>query len=284
MTGTAPSSLFALREEVERWLEAGEGLVLGLDFDGTLAPISDDPDEPTIDPALRDVIRELHARPNVLVVVISGRGLDDLRSRVDIPGLSYAGNHGLEIAHDGEARIHPSAEAHWSAIDGLCGTLRSRLDDIPGTIVENKGITATVHFRRTPDEAVPRVVDIVERSVAEASDDLRVSSGKQIKEIRPPVEWDKGRALQGFIDGAPAGWRTMYVGDDVTDEDAFEVLAESDDGVGIRVGSGDVETSAAYRVDSQREVARFLDWVLARARWESDPESSPGLTGESSPF
>ncbi len=233
-----------------------DGLLLALDFDGTLAPITDEPDEATIAPAAAEAINRLTDVDGVRVPVVSGRQLADLRGRVDAD--AYAGNHGLELRVDGETRVAPEAEAARDALDDATDAVEETVADVDGAFVEHKGVTATVHYRRADAGDVPRVEEAV-REAAGDSDDLRVTEGKAILEIRPDVEWDKGDAVERLTEElVPDGedWLRVYVGDDRTDEDAFAALT---DGLGVKVGGG--TTRADVRVDEPEAAAAFLTWL-----------------------
>lgn len=259
----AETPLFQSRTtEIGEWLDAAEGLTLGLDFDGTLAAIGPDPEETEIHPESREAVEQLVDHPNVEVTAISGRRLADLIERVGIDGIGYAGNHGLEMQIDGETEIHPDAAAAQSTIDELCAEIRSELDHVPGCFVEEKGVTASVHFRQTPDEYVSEVLDTIESLVESRGDDIHLVDGKKVREIRPDVDWNKGHVVERLIERAPDDWQTMYVGDDTTDEDAFRALQPS--GIGILVGDR-ADTDADYRVESHEQVPSLLEWIAARA-------------------
>jgi trehalose 6-phosphate phosphatase len=263
------ADVLSRRAELRDWLEGAEGLLLGLDFDGTLAPIVEDHTEATMAPDARDAVGRLAAHSGVALAVVSGRALEDLTGRVDVEGAVYAGNHGLELAHEGERTVHPDVEGIGPEIDRLCAELDDRLEDVPGYAAENKRVTATVHYRTTPEEHVPRVVGTVER-VVDGVDGLRVTEGRAIREVRPAVEWDKGRVMELLAGTTPPGWRVMYVGDDTTDEDAFRAIRP--DGVGVRVDPpgadgtrGTDGTAASYCLGEQAAVPRFLEWLEATA-------------------
>ncbi len=249
--------------ELARWVDESAGLLLGLDFDGTLAPIVDDPTDSALTPSTRAVLEKFASTPSVLPAVVSGRGRDDLMRRVDIDGVAYAGNHGLELAYGGTETVHPEAAKQQSTIARLCDEIEARLQDVPGCAVENKGVTATVHFRRAADDAVPSVVSTVE-DVVSGVEKVELTEGKQIREIRPAVEWDKGEALKLLSGAVPDDWRAVYLGDDTTDEDGFRAIQP--DGLAVRVmdsaDDGQVtDTAATYRLDGQREVSFLLAWI-----------------------
>jgi trehalose 6-phosphate phosphatase len=267
-------------EELRDWLAGADGLVLGLDFDGTLAPIVEDHTEAAMTAESRAAVDRLAEHPGVGLAVVSGRALDDLTGRVGLDGVVYAGNHGLELGYDGERTVHPDVEGVGPAIDRLRAELDERLGDVPGYAVENKRVTATVHFRTVPEEHVSRVVETVE-AVVDGADDLRVSEGREIREVRPAVEWDKGRVMELLAATAPDGWRVMYVGDDTTDEDAFRAIQP--DGVGVHVASSEheaVETDADYRLDGQTDVSRFLGWLDENTPRPDSPRGDRWPAGE----
>lgn len=258
----APDLLKRL-DELTRWIDEGEGLVLGLDFDGTLAAIVDTPAESTLTPTARVALEEFASSQSVIPAVVSGRERDDLQQRVGVDDVVYAGNHGLELAYGDEELVHPEAETYRPTISRLCADIETRLRDVPGCTIEDKGLTATVHFRRVPDDAVPTVVSTVDQVVSN-EDGVHVTEGKEIRELRPSVDWDKGRTMQLLRGVAPERWQTIYLGDDTTDEDAFRAVQP--DGLGVRVTEPAcddrvTETAARYRIEGQETVSLLLAWV-----------------------
>lgn len=232
------------------------GLFVGLDFDGTLAPIADDPDAPVAGPAIRRTVARFVADPGTTVAVVSGRAVDDLRPRVGIEGAIYAGNHGLELDWGGRTVRHPAAVRSRPALDRALDRIRDLVADVPGAEIEDKGATATIHVRGAPADRV----DDVRAAVAAAVDpepSLVTNPGKEVFEIRPAVEWDKGTAVELLSNGV-ADDATVYVGDDVTDEDAFRVVAP--DGVAVLVGDRQ-DSLATHRLPNQAAVEPFLDRV-----------------------
>jgi trehalose 6-phosphate phosphatase len=237
-------------------LAATEGLLFCTDFDGTLAGIAEDPDAPELIPENRDALETLRDHDRVRVAVISGRELADLRSRVGLSGIDYAGNHGLEIHRQGNTTVHPVAEKRQKELDDIIADIEDRL---AGTdcFVEDKSVSATVHYRTAPERA-EEVHEAVESAVENvASGGFELSTGKEIIELTPAVAWDKGRALS-LLAAEYGDWLSMYVGDDTTDEAAFRALGDA--GIGIHVGAGE-ETAADYRIENPAAVERFLDWL-----------------------
>lgn len=247
-------------------IQAATGLVLGLDFDGTLAPIVADPDAATADPAVEEPLRTLRAIESVTVAVCSGRALADLAERVPVAGLRLVGNHGLEASRNGERQLAPAATDARPAVATVRDRLDDRLGDVTGCRIEDKGATVSVHVRETPASCVAPVRAAVERAVAR-HDDLRLCVGKAVFEVRPAADVDKGSAMQRIAADAPVEWLSLYVGDDTTDEDAFRAIQPA--GVGVHVGD-DPDTAAAHALASQDDVAPFLSWLATAVRADTE--------------
>lgn len=247
----------------------GRPLALLLDFDGTLAPIAPSPDLAVLPDPVRETLHRLAGRRDLLIAVISGRALDDIRHRVGVDGFVYAGNHGLEMTADGVVWTLPEAESSRPAIADLCRRLQERLERVTGVLVEDKGLTASVHFRQTP---LPQVEEVRMAVLEEAAriPQLAVRAGRQVLEIWPGVTWDKGRAAAAILERAfgaqwPSRAAVVYIGDDRTDEDAFMVLP--DPAVTVKVGSPTYDTAARYVARDVDEVERFLEML---AEWLKD--------------
>ncbi|WP_081661604.1 trehalose-phosphatase [Halopiger djelfimassiliensis] len=261
MTDDSDSPPRPLREELprirERFADASR-LLCCLDFDGTLAPIVDQPDDAVPLREAEAALVTLANEPKVSTAIVSGRALADVRDRIDGPSV-YAGNHGLELAHNGSVEVHPDARTRAIQIERVCAVLETVLDPVPNARIENKRLTGTVHFRTVPPAARP-VVRRLTRAVVErfGGDDLELSTGKRILEIEPAIRWGKGDAVEVLESAQPSDSVTIYVGDDVTDESAFRAIEP--DGIGVLVG--DAEPSAAScRVQSPEAVATFLEWL-----------------------
>jgi trehalose 6-phosphate phosphatase len=234
-------------------------LLVGLDFDGTLAPIVPRPEDAALPPGTRALLERIAARPDTRIALVSGRGLDDLEERVAIDGLYYAGNHGLEIRGPGVRRVHEAARAAAADLAAVARQLGEQLARVEGAIVEDKGLTLSVHYRLVDDAAAAERVRATTAAACQPRDSLRVTQGKKVLEIRPAVDWHKGRALRFLLDtlaadssGAPA----IFIGDDRTDEDAFRELG--DDGWGIVVGDPPADTAARASLPTTDAVVEFL--------------------------
>lgn len=235
----------------------GRRLVVMLDYDGTLSPIAPRPEDAVLPPRTRQVLGELAGRWRT--AIISGRSLDNLRELVGVEGLVYVGNHGLEIEGPPGSGIRRNlAEAFAPDVAAAAAGLEAALAGVDGALVENKRYSLSVHYRLVAPGQVPTVEAAVEAAIA-AHPRLEKRHGKKVLELRPGLDWDKGKAVRWLLDtldqAGPAAL-PVYVGDDVTDEDAFRELAG--DGIGVLVSETARETAATRRLRDTDECRRFL--------------------------
>jgi trehalose-phosphatase len=232
--------------------------VIFLDYDGTLTPIVDHPDAARLNDASRVALLRLSGLCGL--AIISGRDLADVRKRVAIEGIWYAGSHGLDIlGPGGEPTQHQEGTGHLRALDAAEHWLRERLAAVGGCLVERKRFCIAMHHRQVGDADVPAVKQAAEKMRA-AYPTLRLTMGNKIVELRPDIGWDKGKALRWLIkhhDGDPGCVLPIYIGDDLTDEDAFREVER--DGVGILVSPADQPTRAAYRLADPEAVGCLLE-------------------------
>jgi trehalose-phosphatase len=182
--------------------------------------------------------------------------MPDLARRLDLDVL-LAANHGLEIGGRGLSFQNEQAESRRGVLHRMCGQLARVLTGIPGAWVEDKGLTASVHFRGVEDSRKDEMASLVHSIVAADRDGLEVRKGNQVLEILPRVEWNKGSAVRWILDRRQGvGTAFCYLGDDVTDEDVFRSM----EGITIRVGE-EGPTAARFEVRNTIEVAVFLRWL-----------------------
>ncbi|MEX1021991.1 MAG: trehalose-phosphatase, partial [Dehalococcoidia bacterium] len=168
-----------------------------LDYDGTLSPIVATPDLAVLGDGVEAALVRLVAVADVAIV--SGRGLDDLRTRVGIAGLTYAGSHGFEVEYaDGHRAVLGGGEAFEGALLAAAGELGERLAGTPGVLVERKRFALAVHTRQTPAEHEGDVRTAV-FEVAARHPTLRASEGKRVLELRPAVAWHKGAVVEALL-------------------------------------------------------------------------------------
>jgi trehalose 6-phosphate phosphatase len=231
------------------------------DFDGTLSEIVKDPDSARLSDGAADALTALCAQ--CPVAILSGRDLADVRERIGLPDLWYAGSHGFELTGPDGAH-HQNAEAAESipVLAEAAAELADQLAHIPGVVVEHKRYGVAVHYRNAARDRVGEVAAAV-RSAGQRTG-LRVTTGREVIELRPNVDWDKGKTLQWVLDhiedDTSSSLLPIYLGDDITDEDAFDAV--HDDGVAILVrhnDDGDRATAAGYALDNPDRVREFTE-------------------------
>jgi alpha,alpha-trehalase len=232
--------------------------ILFLDYDGTLSPIVSDPAAARLVDGAAEAL-ELVAGV-CPVAILSGRDLADVRSRVDIPGVWYAGSHGFELTGpDGTHHQNEAAAVFIPILERAAAELGTSLAQIPGVRVEHKRFAVAVHYREVAQERVGEIVAAAHQ--LGARDGLRATSGRKLVELRPDLDWDKGTTLAWIRDRIDASGSLLpiYIGDDLTDEDAFDAVKF--DGIGIVVGhdeDGDRKTAARFTLQSPDQVRDFI--------------------------
>ena len=231
------------------------------DFDGTLSPIAARPDLAVLPAETRDLLLEAQSDNRYVLGIVSGRSLVDLRERVGLDGLIFAGNHGLEIQGNGLDFLHPEASCLMAEMGRIYQELE--LVSYPGVIVENKALSLSFHYRQTPLEIVPDVEEGFHKAVAAAAESglVKITRGKQVLEVRPNLDWGKGPAISEIQAAHVEAQLTAFFGDDLTDEDGFAAVQQSG-GVAVLVGPPGQPTRAEYRLDSPQEVAETLRLLL----------------------
>ena len=206
-------------ERLEHWSREPSTTAISTDIDGVLAPIVPTPDMSEVPEELRELLRHLSERYRV-VAGISGRAAEDAFRLVGLEEVVYYGNHGFEILRGGEVEVIPKAKPYRAAIEELEEKARKGLGPL-GAFVEEKGITASVHYRNVSPEVGERCKEFVEREGERLG--LRITTGRGVVEARPPARADKGTAVRRLVEEyEPA--KVLFIGDDTTDLDAFREL------------------------------------------------------------
>ncbi|MDD5044198.1 MAG: trehalose-phosphatase [Candidatus Omnitrophica bacterium] len=253
--------LFAQLNKIEGLLR-NKFILLLLDYDGTLTPIVETPEKAIIHKDTKELLQKLSKNPYFKLGIISGRSLQDIKNIVGIKDVIYVGNHGLEIEGPKIRFESEISSRSKSIMQDIAMDMQKRLLDIKGALIENKGLTLSIHYRLVDKENLP----VFEKIISEitnpyiARDKIRINSGKKVYEIKPPIKWDKGKvalwllARQEFISGEN-NVLPVYIGDDITDEDAFKALKRK----GLTVFVGEPENSKAdYYLKNTKEVTKFL--------------------------
>jgi alpha,alpha-trehalase len=247
------------REAIAAGLQ-GRLPVVFLDYDGTLTPIVARPELATLDPEMRQTITRLSRV--VTTAVISGRACADVRALVGMDELYYAGNHGLEIEGPGGVVRCRLGEDYQEDVQRFAAEIGELPAAIDGVSVENKALSLSVHYRLAAPDKAADIEAAVDRVLIRFPR-LRKRAGKKVFEIRPGMDWHKGKVVIWLLQVLHAEREAaIYIGDDETDEDAFRELHGR--GLGVRVGST-VATSADYWLADPGEVRRFLEFLIGLA-------------------
>ncbi|XP_074319588.1 putative trehalose-phosphate phosphatase F [Silene latifolia] len=280
-----PSALNSFEQIAE--FANGKRLALFLDYDGTLSPIVDNPDMAFMSEDMRSAVKDV--AKHFPTAIISGRSRDKVYEFVGLTELYYAGSHGMDImspvkgsAFNGhpncikltdkqgkEAVLFQPASEFLPMIDEVFTSLVESTEDIKGATVENNKFCVSVHYRNVDEKDWKSVGQRV-HDVLKEYPRLRLSHGRKVLEVRPIIDWNKGKAVEFLLDSLGLSDSDdvlpIYVGDDRTDEDAFKVLREGNKGYGILVSSVPKESNAFYSLKEPSEVMKFLKALVA---WKS---------------
>jgi trehalose 6-phosphate phosphatase len=268
---------------IAQQIQAAEHVLFLSDFDGTLAPIVNRPELAVMPETTCQLLKTLTRDSRFTVGIISGRALFDLKKRVSMDGVIYAGNHGFEIEGPGLSFVNPIAEEVKPFFRIVSQILGLTLGAIKGVLVEDKGLTLSIHYRQAQDEKAGDIQALIEHAIDTLSTRglFKVTSGKKVYEIRPAVDWDKGEAIRILMKkygkyGRQSGLLPIYLGDDLTDEDGFRIIEKYGDGITVYVGGVNRHSAARYYLDSSDQVEVLLDKLMELSQPELVPE--PWLT------
>jgi trehalose 6-phosphate phosphatase len=257
MSTKSVSSIAEVAAAVNDTLQQQPSALLS-DFDGTLSPVSPTPDSAEAAPGAGETMAQL-ASKLALTAIVTGRGITDVSQRLAAPGLVYVGNHGLEWLDGGEHHVHPAGQAARQVLAEALREIDQRLRahvSLDGVIFEDKVYSASIHYRLAPDPlAVRTALEPVMRQVAEEYG-FWISDGKMVFELRPGEAVNKGSATEHLL--LDHGIRSaVFLGDDVTDADAFRVLRRLRDAGGFSAVAVGVLT-----LDTAPQVVESADYLL----------------------
>ncbi|KAL8103242.1 putative trehalose-phosphate phosphatase F isoform X4 [Apium graveolens] len=281
-----PSALSSFEKIIE--YARNKKIVIFLDYDGTLSPIVDDPDRAFMSADMRYAVKSL--AKHFPTAIISGRRRDMVSELVGLTELYYAGSHGLDIKfpvrdtatasidhinpvkfadqQDKEVNLFQPAREFLPMIDEVFRTLVKITSDITGAIVENHKFCASVHYRNVDEKSWETVAQRV-HDVLKDYPRLRLTHGRKVLEVRPVIDWNKGKAVEFLLESMNLGNSEdvlpIYIGDDMTDEDAFRVLRQGNRGYGVLVSSTPKESNAFFSLKDPEEVKKFLKSLV---RWK----------------
>ena len=242
-------------------------ILLLLDYDGTLTPIVEMPEKAVISKEAKELLQGLSKSHHCELAIISGRSLKDIKNIVGIKGIIYAGNHGLEIEGPEIKFRSPVSPRSKEVISNVYKGITNKLLKIKGVLIEDKGLTISAHYRMADNKDVPEFKRIFGEITAPfvIRDKIKITEGKKVFEIKPPVKWTKGSVALWFLARQKSALGEnkvfpVYIGDDITDEDAFRALKNK----GLTIFVGEPKDSAAdYYVKNTEEAIKFLRAILA---------------------
>jgi len=257
-------------ERLRTWGEEPRSVAVLTDIDGTLAPIVPTPDMSEVPEELKGLLRRL-SRQFLLVAGISGRKSEEALDLIGLEDVVYFGNHGFEVLRDGEVEVIPEALPYLEKVQELESLAREELAS-QGAFVEEKGITASIHYRNAPPEIGEKCVEFARREGERLG--LRITVGRGVVEARPPIRADKGTAVRTLVEEYHPK-KAMFLGDDTTDLDAFHELEKLREegtlqdilriGVVSDEGPPEIETEADITVDGVDGVGEVLGALAGKS-------------------
>lgn len=264
----------------------GKRIALFLDYDGTLSPIVDNPDCAFMSETMRAAVKKV--AKYFPTAIISGRSRNKVYEFVGLTELYYAGSHGMDIMCPVKPSISDDQPSCFSSTDKqgkdvnlfqpaveflpmireVFISLVESTKGIEGAKVENNKFCVSVHYRNVDEKNWDLVAQCV-HDILKDYPRLRLTHGRKVLEVRPVINWDKGKAVTFLLESLGLSdcnnVLPMYVGDDRTDEDAFKVLREKNCGYGILVSSKPKENSSAYY--SLRDPSEVMEFLNSLVRW-----------------
>lgn len=241
-------------------LDGAANFFFFFDFDGTLVPIQDDPSGCVLSPEIKDYLNVIISSGKAYVAILSGRTMRDIKKLAPIEGIYYGGNHGLEISGPNITFVHPDALCGKRATDRIFKKIKKRILNIEGAVIEKKKYGFSLHYRRANKEDKATIKRIFYETIDNSIDrqTFSVLRGKKVLELVPRVKWDKGKAALFLLESQNKNYLPLYVGDDKTDEKAFQALGET--GITVRIGKSK-KSVAQYYLKGQWQISRFLKHV-----------------------
>lgn len=249
--------LYLIENKIKRY----NSVVLFLDYDGTLTPIVKTPNAAVCSAKTRKILKDLAGQNEITICIISGRSLEDIKSKVKIKNIYYGGCHGLKLSGPKINFTYPEILKYRPVIRKINSILKSNFKKFTGVLIENKKLTVAFHYRNLASSLVPKAKKIFYDILKPYKGKIRITHGKKVLEVRPFLKWDKGKACRHILKllKSQKGTKKMlpvYIGDDITDEDAFKSLKKT--GVTVLVSPHPKKSEALYFLRSSQEVFRLL--------------------------
>jgi trehalose-phosphatase len=249
--------LFEDWENIQARIRRARNLFLFVDYDGTLTPIVSRPELALCPSEVKRHLGKLRDLPGVSLAIISGRSIEDVREKVGVSGITYVGNHGLEIENPAGRHKKILVPARKRELKRITQNLQNSMKEIPGILFEEKGPILSVHYRNVPQKFFDPIPQVLKKELQQWKGRWKMASGKMVFEIRPDIDFHKGEAVREIL----KPFRSLrllpiYLGDDQTDEDAFRVLKGQ--GVSVFIGPSGFSSEADFFLRNPDEVQEFL--------------------------
>lgn len=260
-------NLWESLDKITTLLKKSPTKILMLDFDGTLTPIVKSSEKVKLKVETKNSLETLSRKKGFYLAIISGRSLKDLKGKVALKKIIYAGNHGLEGEIYNKKFLYPVTKEVFKVMQVIKKDLETLVDKFDGVFIKDKKLTQSLHFRMLARKHLPLFKTTFNKIIKpyKTVGSVSVTAGKKVFDIRPKVMWNKGDFAKLVIKEIAKETKTtpfaIYIGDDVTDEDAFQTLEAPKSGVTIRVG-GQGQSSAKYYLKNTKEVFKFLNWIV----------------------
>ncbi len=261
---------FDFSQEIIKRIQGAKDCALMFDFDGTLSKIAKTPREAFLEKSTKDLIKKLNK--NFCVAVVSGRDLSSVKSMIGLPGLIYAGNHGLEWQIGKKSENLHIDKKFQEDLAQIKNIFKSVAVNYPGISIEDKLSNLSIHYRLLSEKACGDFLKKIKENILAVNKEgfFSVTKGKKVIEIRPKVAWDKGAFAKFLLQRIKVKNRhsclAFYIGDDKTDEDAFVALS---DGITIRIGKNK-KSAAKYYIKNQKQIDKLLLWLLKNISKDSN--------------
>lgn len=244
-----------------------KGYLVMFDFDGTISPLAPTPSHAYLPKIIKKRLQE--ASKCFPVAIISGRSLSDIRNKIRLKNLIYAGNHGLEWQMGGKTARFPIPKKTTKLLLMIRQGLNKIEDIYPGVLLEHKGLSLSIHYRQLACKSIFKfkkdVIKIITSSNSRGS--IEILEGKKVVELRPNLNWNKGKFALFILKYLQKKFKykllPIYIGDDTTDEDAFAALTA---GITIRVGTKRY-SQAKYYIKNTRQTALLMRWLIDILRY-----------------
>ncbi|SCG86034.1 putative trehalose-phosphate phosphatase 8 [Methanobacterium congolense] len=263
-----PKSLMKNLKVFERFKNDKKTVII-TDVDGTISEIVPTPQEAFVSYSMKETLTGL-SKKFQMVAVVSGRPVEDVKRMIGIEGLLYVGNHGMEYMKNGQIQVEEDTKRYIQRInEAACKIKEEESCNAEGVLLEDKGLCFSIHYRLCKDPNARKILLDALKDMEELKG-LQIKEGRKVIEIRPPTGYDKGKILERIVKDHDVK-SVIYLGDDVTDSDAFRKLNELKtqgklDGESIIILSGEIPSrikeEASYFLESVDDVLKFFEWLL----------------------